>query len=248
MTNSLVKGLVLRSRPYKENDVILTLFTSEYGVKPVICRGVRSQRRRPAVYCQPFCYSEFNLFIGRSMPVVDDAEVLEQFYGLRSDVVKVSLAQYLADICAQVPENVPDGQTLRLMLNSLFLIAGEKADLSLIKLVFELKYAELHGFSPAGTECASCGKPASKWVFGEGFLCRECAEDKGVTLSRSMILAVNQITEGEGMAPYRVRISEEELAYLGGLTSQYMCHQLGFVPKSLEYYRKILDPGSLQPM
>ena len=240
MTNKLLKGLVLRSRPYKENDIILTLFTPELGVFAAICRGVRRQRKIPAVYCQPFCYSEFKLFVGRSMPIVDDAEVIEQFYGLRSDVAKLSLAQYLADICAQIPENLPDPETLRLLLNSLFLISSGKVRDTVVKVVFELRYAALHGYAPSGNVCASCGKAACKWVFEEGFLCSGCAAGRGFSLDADTISAMNIITSGHGMAPYRVNLSEEQLGYLGSISSQYICRQIGHTPKSLEYYRKVV--------
>ncbi len=240
MTNKLMKGLVLRSRPYKENDMILTLFTPDSGVFTAMCRGVRRQRKVPAVYCQPFCYSEFKLFVGRSMPVVDDADVIEQFYGLRGDLAKLSLAQYLADVCAQIPENLPDPETLRLLLNSLYLISADKVRDAVVKVVFELRYAALHGFAPSGNICASCGRPACKWVFEEGFLCSACAAGRGFSLDSDTISVINIITSEQGMKPYLVKLTDDQLAYLGSISSQYICRQMGYTPRSLEYYRKII--------
>ena len=112
--NKTIRGLVLKSAPFKENDLLLTILTSEQGKMNVLCRGVR-RSKKTVLYTQPFVYSEFDLFCGKGLAVVDGAEVCEAFYGLREDIVCLALAQYLCDVAAFAAGGRGNAAMLRLL-------------------------------------------------------------------------------------------------------------------------------------
>lgn len=73
-------------------------------------------------------------------------ETEQNFFGLRSDVEKLSLAVYLAQLCAQVaPAEEEAGEFLRLILNSLYLLEKDKRPQRLVKAVFELRLLAMGG-------------------------------------------------------------------------------------------------------
>ena len=45
-----------------------------------------------------FCYSEFTLFQGKSMYIVDDAQVQTVFYGIHDDMENMALAMYFSEL------------------------------------------------------------------------------------------------------------------------------------------------------
>ena len=112
-----VKGLIIKRTPFKENDMLLTVLTAEKGKMNVLARGLRKSRRDLSGY-QTLAYAELEIFDGRGLAVVDDAEVCEAFEGLRKDIESLALAQYFADAVAFVTTDKGDPELLRLLLNS----------------------------------------------------------------------------------------------------------------------------------
>lgn len=122
-----VKGLIIKRTPFKENDMLLTVLTAEKGKMNVLARGLRKSRRDLSGY-QTLAYAELEIFDGRGLAVVDDAEVCEAFEGLRKDIESLALAQYFADAVVFVTTDKGDPELLRLLLNSLALLSEAKAE------------------------------------------------------------------------------------------------------------------------
>ena len=131
-------GIVLREREH-DDDRILTILTAERGVITAYARGAKKLRGRLLSGTELLCCSRFVLFQYRDRYQVDAAETEQNFFGLRGDVEKLSLAVYLAQLCAQVaPAEEEAGEFLRLMLNSLYLLEKDKRSQRLIKAVFAI--------------------------------------------------------------------------------------------------------------
>ena len=95
---SVMMGLVLRQTKVKEADCILTILTPEKGLISAVARGCLRLKSRLFSGCGLFCYSEFSLFEGRSLYTVDEAQVQNNFFGLRQSVEGMALAMYLAEM------------------------------------------------------------------------------------------------------------------------------------------------------
>ena len=67
------KGVVLREVHTGESDRILTILTPQYGV--ISASAKSSQRLKNKLFAATglFCYSDFVLFEGHSMYIVDEA-------------------------------------------------------------------------------------------------------------------------------------------------------------------------------
>ena len=73
------KGIVLREVKTGESDRILTILTPALGVISASAKG--SQRLKSKLFAATglFCYSEFILFEGKTMYLVDEATPIEVF-------------------------------------------------------------------------------------------------------------------------------------------------------------------------
>ena len=238
--NKTIRGLVLKSAPFKENYLLLTILTSEQGKMNVLCRGVR-RSKKTVLYTQPFVYSEFDLFCGKGLAVVDGAEVCEAFYGLREDIVCLALAQYLCDVAAFAAGGRGNAAMLRLLLNSLSLLAEKKTDPTVIKIVFELRYALLEGFAPVGGTCCVCGQDAVFWQFANGLLCERCAGGSGYRVSAAVVAAIEHVLTASGRRMYAFRMNPEALAYLSRLTQENIRYHLEYDFASLKYYQQFTE-------
>ncbi len=115
------------------------------------------------------------LFEYRDYFTMNEADSLEQFWGVRSDVDKLALASYFAEVMETVAvEGRPDPGLLSLILNSLYALDKLNKPLPLVKAAFELKLLCLAGYEPLLDACAVCGAPEPeppRFHLNEGVLC-----------------------------------------------------------------------------
>ena len=172
------KGIVLRTVNYGERDRILTIYTEEMGLITATANGSRSLKSRSLVATEQFCYSRYVFSYKNDRYTVKEVDLIESFFDLRTDIEKLSLAGYVAEVLSHVgTENMPDTPLLRLTLNTLFAIAKEKAPRAQIKGAFEMRAAAILGFSPELSSCTSCGEEGADAVLdvmNGSILCGEC--------------------------------------------------------------------------
>ena len=77
----ITTGLVLRATKTGEADRVLSILTPEHGIISAIAKGSLRLKSKLFSATGLFCYSEFELFEGKSMYVVDSASVKELFLG-----------------------------------------------------------------------------------------------------------------------------------------------------------------------
>ena len=105
------QGLVLREVNYKESDKLLTVLTAEGGKRTVKARGCRRKGSPLAAAAQLLVYSDMTLFEYRDYFTLNEAESLQQFWRVRSDLERLSLASYFAEVMEAVAVVVVVGTT-----------------------------------------------------------------------------------------------------------------------------------------
>ena len=122
MADLTLRGMVIRTVDYRDNDRILTLFTAESGRVDAKARNCR-KATSPLLACtQPFTYGEYQLFYSKNKYIIDQGEVLESFYPLREDVEKYAAASLCASMClegVQAEESSEDIFSLPLKIKKL---------------------------------------------------------------------------------------------------------------------------------
>ena len=141
MPDKLVtRGLVLRATETKEADYILTVLTAEHGRLAVIARGARRRTSKLAAACQHLAFSELVLYRRGSWYYLDEASTIALFDGLRADLEKLSLASCFAEMAEAVTsEDLPSGEVLSLLLNSLYALDTLDRPNEMVRAAFELR-------------------------------------------------------------------------------------------------------------
>lgn len=243
--SSKVLGIVIRSQPLGDNDLILTVLSAELGKTDCIAKGVLKSKKSP-LYAQLFAYSEFSLYKGKSFYIVESADLKESFYGLRQSLDGLYLGQYFAEVADSLPPGSvsgEEGQILKLLLNSLFLLCKKNAeeDFLRIKIVFEVKYAQISGFFPDISACEGCSDPnLAVWDFSSGFFCKACGEQRnGKPVSRTVVKVFEHILSVPQNAAYSFSVSKELFEYISRLTEDYLSAVLDRRFKSLGWYHSL---------
>jgi len=183
-------GVVLRTTPLRESDLLVVLYTEAHGRISAVARGARRSQRRFAGALSLLVLARFEL--GRrprgELWGLDGAHIVREWTQLASDVVAVAHASYVAELVgAMLPPEAPDPHALEVIVALWDSLAEAGPSPGALRAV-ELALLELAGHGPAIDRCAACGEVdlGSGTVFDPvrgGAICRRCAatsRDRGV--------------------------------------------------------------------
>jgi len=243
------RGVVLRSVDYKEADRILTLLTPE-GKRTVKARGCRRRSSTLGACSQLLVYSNMVLYSYQDRLTLSEGEAVEQFWGVRQDVEKLSLASYFAEVTEAVAqEGVGDGGLLSLLLNSLYALDKLSKPLALVKAAFELKLLCLAGFEPMADACAVCGvkdPEDPRLNLREGVLhCAACPVEEGISMPLDALAvgALRHIAYGDPKRLFSFPTTAESLGLLSNAAEAFLLTQLERGFRTLDFYKQITLGG-----
>ncbi len=245
-----LKGLVLRETKYKEADKILTVLTSDRGCLSLRARGVLRKNSKLAPGCQLFTYSEFTVYTASGIDMVAEADPVEMFLGLRSDIKKLALAAYIADVlCQLADEDSANGNMLRLALNSFYALSALSYPLELVRGAFELRAMAEAGFAPDLSACSVClSEPAEALLhLRSGVLtCRACrvrtpelAQGVALPCPPAVLALVRHFETAPLNRLLSVPYTEAVLPELTQVTESYLAAQMEKSFPTLDYYKKL---------
>jgi DNA repair protein RecO (recombination protein O) len=240
------QGLVLRETNYKEADKLLTVLTRDYGKRTVKARACRRKSSKLMGSAQLLVYSEMTLFEHRERYTLQEASVLEQFWGLREDVLLLSLSSYFSetlDVVAQ--EGVSHPELLSLILNSMYALDTLKKKPNQVKAAFELALMCLAGYEPLLDQCAVCGDEAPKEPrlhLRAGILhCASCRSqmEEGISmpLSPAALAVMRHIVWGDPKKLFSFLVDEENLGLLSDVCEAFLLTQLERGFHTLDFYK-----------
>lgn len=241
------KALVLRETKYKESDKLLTVLTEDRGKLTVKARRALQKSCKYASAAQPFAFSEMTLFQNRGRWSLNEAHVTEQFVGLRRDIDILALANYFVELMEEVTEeNSPDGEVLRLGLNSLYALSRDLFPPAHIKAVFELRLMCLSGFEPMLWGCSVCEKEAPENLLfslaGGVSHCASCNPGSfgpSVPLSPEVLEAMRHIAGADPKRIFAFSLDSDGQRRLADLAESYVQAQLDRSSPALGYYKTV---------
>lgn len=175
-------GVVLRTTPLRESDLLVVLYTEAHGRISAVARGARRSQRRFAGALSLLVLAKWDL--GRKprgeLWSLEGAEIVREWHHLASDVVAVAHASYVAELVgALLPPESPDPHALEVICALWDSLAEGGPSPGALRAV-ELALLDVGGHRPAIDRCAACGELdlSSGAVFDPargGAICRRCA-------------------------------------------------------------------------
>lgn len=174
-------GVVLRTTPLRESDLLVVLLTEHHGRITAVARGGRKSQRRFAGALQLLVLGRYQL--GRpprgDLWNLESADIVREWNALASDVVAVAHASYIAELAgALMPTETPEPLALELMVALWDALADGGPSPAVLRTI-ELALMDLAGHRVALDSCAACGRTdLTRAVFDPsrgGAICRPCA-------------------------------------------------------------------------
>jgi DNA repair protein RecO (recombination protein O) len=178
------EGIVLRSRPFGEADLIAEYLTRDFGIQSAFVKSPRKIKSRFGGSLEPFTHARITL-LGKEdarLPRLTQSDIIRPFQELREDLNCFLAALELAELTLRLlPEHAPEGEAFALMLWMLdSFLNKEISGWPFIGLVFKIRLLAIAGYAPSLKACVKCGSPTTRYFPLDGALiCEACKKGAG---------------------------------------------------------------------
>jgi len=191
------EGVVLRTYKLAEADRIVVLFTRGRGKIRAVAKGVRRTRSKFGSRLEPGTIVQLQLYEGRNLDIITQAERAVAFTRLRSDLDlygRSSLLLEMIDLTVVEAESNP--ALYKLLTGALKEL--ERTGNHLVVAAFAAKLLALEGVQPRIDSCVRCGSSENLvgiQIHEGGVICRNCPPT-GEPLSAAARQAFAQVLAG----------------------------------------------------
>jgi DNA repair protein RecO (recombination protein O) len=252
MSAEKATALVLRTTDWSESSRIATLWTREFGKVRALAKGGRRLKSNfeNALDLLTLCRIVFLRKSSDSLDLLTEAQVIQRFPRLRSDLAALYAAYYVAELLAEGTRDYdPHPLLFDEALDTLQTLGnpdqpGARATGSPSTgprvARFEMVLLRELGYSPVLDHCAGCGGSVGETELAfsaaaNGVLCRRCrgGQRDSRPLSPSTWRTLQELAaSGDAWRrPWRAEVRAEVRQLLG----QYVTYLLGRRPRLLSY-------------
>jgi DNA repair protein RecO (recombination protein O) len=246
------EAVVLRRVDFGEADRLLTLYSREHGKIKAIAKGARKPQSRKTGHVELFMRSRFFLAKGRNLDIITQAETIEPYVALRSDLVRMTYASYAVELLDRftVEEDKHSG-IYDLLVNGLSWFATAD-DLLLAARYYELRLLSLSGFQPRFFQCVSCDEAVieqDQFFSAElgGFLCPDCrhADRNALPVSAVAVKVLRYLQTRSWDVVQHLHLKKPLLHNLERVMHAYITYTLERNLKSVDFLHRLRREAEL---
>ncbi|MBF0254121.1 MAG: DNA repair protein RecO [Candidatus Omnitrophica bacterium] len=237
---------VLGTRDYRDTSLMVTLYTRDFGKIKALIKGGRDARNKFGSSFEPFSLNEVLVYRRRrgDLHLVTQAELVDRWDGLRTDLERLGSAAYVAEVIDQLTDAEPHPQVFALISDVYgFMDAGNSPKRSLR--IFEIKLMSALGWMPELFCCVYCrevpGEPVYFSVSSGGLVCASCRHKDAplVMISKGCALFLEEARKRPFADLRHIKVSRELGEKLEQMMRGFLEHHLTRRPKALSFLEKI---------
>jgi DNA repair protein RecO (recombination protein O) len=245
------EGIVLRTFPFGEADLIVTYLTLDSGLVKLFAKSPRKFKSRFGSSLEPLTHSRIS-FWGRedtALPKLTQSDIISPFQSIRDNLSKFLKVSEIIELTINfIPERDVNKKVYTLLLNTLQAIESNSPSASLSKggkggfvdedlMVnhYKIKFLQLVGFAPRLDSCGRCGKIGYRFYISQGsILCELCAKgiDSPISISPAALRFYTDLLTWDTSKVNRIRPSEMLLLELSDIINMHIKYILSKPLKS----------------
>ncbi|MDA3802783.1 MAG: DNA repair protein RecO [Patescibacteria group bacterium] len=181
-------AIILNSKPYKEADAIISVYTEDIGRLELVARGIQKQGSKLAGHLEILVRSKIMIIKGKGFDYLSAAVIENSFLKLREDYDKVICVQEVVRLFLSLTKENVEDKRLFSLLDTYLRTINDEVDFSeekslLYKLRFSLSLLKETGYLPELYNCVSCKKKIIEGnnyfnLLSGGVLCQNCYQNK----------------------------------------------------------------------
>lgn len=239
--NDRCEGIVIAQTPYKDNDMILTVYTQQFGKIALYGKGLNKPSSKNSYATQIFDLSEFLFDFNetKNVQLLKSATLINEFKNIKQDYNLMVLASNVAEIACKTDE---EANIYQLIYDTLYALDNKKMPY----MVFSLYISEilkLLGLSPEVDECVFCGdKTAIQTVSIDdgGFICAVCnRETHYPKMEKELLYAFRIINKASFDVLDKLYELRLEMYELTKLMMEFFLTHSGIVLKSYKSFAQL---------
>lgn len=231
-------GIVLKAVDYRDNDVMLTLLTKDYGLMSAKAAGAKKPAGKMFAAAALLCCGDYEFYEKDGRYGVRGCEIRYRFFNLQNNYDAYTVACVIADATAKVAqEESADAKLFALVSQALYALdTGGEPKAVLCYFLQRLLYIE--GVYPAVSHCAVCGQAkAVKFSAEHGGVCAAHSQPQDMPLTKDMADALVSMAAVLPKDMKEVKLSAAAADKLLPLLIKYLEGVIGKPVKSAKFVR-----------
>ena len=182
-----VEGFIVSETPYGETSKIINVFTEQYGVIGIMCKGAKSLKNKNRVATMRLTYAKFNIYFKQGkLSTLVSADIINPLKKIKEDIILISYLSYLSELTSQVIKQSTNPHIYDDFISAVLKIE-EGLDPLVITNILEIKYLSELGVLFSLDECVICGGKTNIATIDAdkgGFICLNCLTNEAIVDSK----------------------------------------------------------------
>ncbi len=159
-------AIIISRKDYRENDILVDLYTKNSGRKKLLARGAKKSKAKLSSHLEPLSLVEILEIPTKSIDYLASSNIKNHFSGIKDSWLKLQTTGKVLNIFSQtVKENEKDENLfnyLIIWLNKLN--DSEEENSSYFFSLWMIRFLELLGYMPNLLTCQSCQKSLNSGI------------------------------------------------------------------------------------
>ena len=169
-----IEGIIIREKDYGDTSKIIDLYTKEYGIIGVICKGCKSLKSPLRSVTTKFTYGIFNIYYKENkLSTLKEVDIINNFKNIKKNINLIAYSTYLLDLSEQVYKQNNSRDIYNILIRTLIKMNDNLDPLVLTNIV-EVKYLSYLGVMFDINNCSICGSSDIITLSSNGFICSSC--------------------------------------------------------------------------
>lgn len=178
-----IEGIAISEIAYGETSKIINVFTKEFGIIGVICKGAKSMKSRLRAVTTRFTFGTFNVYYKKDkLSTLISVDIINNFTNIKQNIELMGYINYLTELASQVYKQNSDEQIYNLYVKALLKIENG-LNPAVMTNILELKLLDFLGINLELNKCVKCGNKDNIITIDPeqgGYVCGKCRIDEQI--------------------------------------------------------------------
>ena len=231
------QGFILKKEDVREADQVFVIYTKDFGKLKIIGKAIRKIKSKLRAGADLYYLSEIEFIQGKACKTLTDAIVIEKFKNIKEDLVKLEIAQKIAETADGLIKGEEQDQKIWDLLNEVFeklkienSLKIENWKLKIIYHYFLWNLLSTLGYQIDLYHCVKCQEKLTPGLMNfssesNGIVCLRCSDDsiKDKILISSETIKIFRLFLGKNWKILsRLKIGQEQRKELKEVSQPYI--------------------------
>ena len=217
------RGIILRSREYKEKDRLVSVLTPDLGLITVCAKGTAKPGSRNSFASVPFILCDLVLTISHGYYYLKDGSVIENNTGIMNSLEAMTVASHISECLIDSSYDAGDArQAYELAVYAFYVLSNNPASYLTVYSAFNWRLLTILGFTVEYLNCDMSGEPVTrtgKYVLS---LTGGSINESSSGISGDSVIALNYFASCELKDLFTVKAGDKVITELKRFTTDYL--------------------------